>query len=449
MIKNRDGFSSKLGVIAAAAGSAVGLGNIWKFPYVAGQNGGAAFILIYLLFTFLVALPVLLSAFVMGRSTGKNAVGAFKSVSPRGAWKYVGLFGILAALLLISFYGVVAGWTTEYVYLALTNQLNLGTAEAYQHLFESRVANPESSIFWLAIFLAFTVLIVISGVKNGIEKYAKLLMPLLFALLLVLAFRSITLDGADKGIDFLLNPDFSKLSAEAVLSALGQAFFSLSVGIGTMVIYGSYIRKDVNLQVTASEIALADVAIAILSGLAIFPAVFAYNVSPSAGPGLVFITLPQVFQYMPAGYFFSLSFFVLLFVAALTSSISMLEVLVSFFVEEYDMRRKRVAISISLVIIVLGSICALSNNLLADVKLFGLSIFDLFDYIVTNLAMPIGSFTILVFVGWRMDQNIVKEELGLGKRINQMGYNAIMFLVKFVAPSAVLIIFLNGIGLLG
>jgi len=447
MNEKRDGFSSKLGVVAAAAGSAIGLGNIWKFPYVTGQNGGAAFILIYLLFTFLVALPVLLSAFVMGRSTGKNAVGAFKSVATKGKWHWVGLFCIFAALLLISFYGVVAGWTTEYVYLALTNQLDLSSSQEFQALFDGVVSDPYGSIFWLIIFLLFTVAIVVSGVEKGIERSAKVLMPMLFMLLLVLAGRAMTLEGAGKGIDFLLYPDFSKLSGDVVLSALGQAFFSLSVGLGTMIIYGSYIKKDVNLTVTASQIAIADVSIAILAGLAIFPAVFAYGVSPSAGPGLVFVTVPQVFQFMPGSYLFSLCFFILLFVAALTSAISMLEVLVSFFVEEYKLERKVVTFAMLLMIVILGSVCAMSDNLLAGIKVFDLSIFDLFDYIVTNLAMPIGSFTILVFVGWRMDAEVVREEL-VGKGIiNQKLYTAIMFLIRFVSPIAVLLIFLNGIGL--
>ncbi len=448
MIKTRDGFSSKMGVIAAAAGSAIGLGNIWKFPYVSGENGGAAFILVYLIFTFFVGLPVLLSAFVIGRSTQQNAVGAFKTIAPKSKWHWIGGFSLFAALLLISFYSVVAGWTTQYVFLALTDQLSFADSIQYKILFETIVSDPSSSIMWMIIFMAFTVLIVMSGIKEGIERSAKVLMPLLFVLLLILAGRSMSLPGADEGIRFLLEPDFTKLTGRSILTALGQAFFSLSVGVGVMIIYGSYIKKDVNLSSTTIKISVADISIAVLAGLAIFPAVFAYGVNPSEGPGLVFITLPQVFEYMPAGYAFSLMFFVLLFIAALTSAISMIEVLVSFVVEEYEQPRKMVLAKVSALVILLGSVCAMSSNLLSEVQILGLSIFDSFDYLVSNLAMPIGSFAMLVLVGWKMDQRIVGEELGVGKFISARQFTIVLFLIKYISPLAVMIIFLQGIGII-
>ena len=325
----RENFSGKLGIIAAAAGSAIGLGNIWKFPYITGVYGGSAFILVYLFCIALIGIPVMLSEFIVGRNAQKNAVGSFKKIAPGTPWFFTGFIGVIAAYVILSFYGIVAGWTLQYVFLAITNQFSGLTPDQIGGNFGAFISKPGLPIFWQVIFMAVTASVVIGGVKKGIERFSKILMPILLVIIIILVFRSVTLKGASKGLEFLLKPDFSKLTVPAILSALGHAFFSLSLGMGTMITYGSYIKKDENLGQTAIQVTIADTLIALLAGFAIFPAVFAFGIEPSAGPGLVFVTLPNVFNQMPFGAFFALLFFVLLAVAALTSSISILECVVA------------------------------------------------------------------------------------------------------------------------
>ncbi|MCG8685409.1 MAG: sodium-dependent transporter, partial [Desulfobacterales bacterium] len=322
----RDSFSGKYGFIAAAAGSAIGLGNIWKFPYITGIYGGSAFIIVYLICILLIGLPIMLSEITVGRRAQKGIFGAYKTLAPGTPWFFSGYMGIAAAFLILSFYGVVAGWTMEYVVKAVTGTFSGKTPDEIGTMFGSFIGQPFKPLIWQLTFMALTCFIVIAGIKNGIEKYSKILMPILLAILLLLCIRSVTLEGASKGFEFLFSPDFSKLSGEAILAALGHAFFSLSLGMGTLITYGSYVKKTENIAPLAAHITIADTVIALLAGTAIFPAVFAFGITPSAGPGLVFVTLPNVFQQMPLGYIFCILFFFLLAIAALTSSISILEV---------------------------------------------------------------------------------------------------------------------------
>lgn len=444
----RDSFGSKFGIIAAAAGSAVGLGNIWKFPYVAGQNGGGAFLIIYLIFIIGIGLPVMLSEFSIGRRAQRNAIGSFKKLAPGTPWYFVGVMGVAAAFLILSFYSAVAGWTLEYISKSVMNSFAGRNEEELAGMFRSFISGTWRPLFWQLIFMVLTAWIVMAGVKKGIEKYTKVLMPLLVLMIIVLCIRSLTLPGAGEGLAFLFRPDFSKLTADAALSALGQAFFSLSLGMGTLITYGSYVGKYNNLSTTVVQVSAADTIIAILAGVAIFPAVFAFGIDPGEGPGLVFITLPNIFQQMPGGYFFALIFFVLLAVAALTSSISVLEVVVAYFVEELHLTRKRATIFASVMISVLGVFCTLSFGIMSEVRVFGLIFFDLMDFTASNLLLPLGGFFIVMFVGWYLGSAAARKEVSNEGTIRVRHFPVFMFLVRFVAPVAITLVFIYGLGLL-
>ncbi|WP_319269985.1 sodium-dependent transporter [uncultured Draconibacterium sp.] len=445
---NRDSFSSKFGVIAAAAGSAVGLGNIWKFPYIAGVYGGAAFLFVYLAFILAIGLPVMLSELVIGRSSQRNAFGAFKVLAPGTPWRYVGILGVAAAFLILSFYGVVAGWSLQYISLSIQDGFHSKSPDEITSLFNTLIESPIRPVILQLIFMVLSAGIVIIGIKKGIEKYTKILMPLLVVILIFLCIKSVTLDGAKAGLEFLFKPDFSKLSADGILSALGHAFFTLSLGMGTLITYGSYIKKDNNLVNTVINVTVADTVIAILAGVAIFPAVFAFGIAPSEGPGLIFITLPNVFHQMPGGYIFSILFFILLSVAALTSSISILEVVVAYFKEEFNMGRKASTILATILISILGVLCSLSMGVLSPYEFFGLNIFDLMDWISANLLLPIGGMFIALFVGWYFGRKKVQAEVAQGGTMSGAFLSIFMFLVKFIAPIAIAIVMLNKIGLL-
>jgi NSS family neurotransmitter:Na+ symporter len=444
--QQRDGFSSKLGVIMAAAGSAIGLGNIWKFPYVTGIYGGAAFILIYLLCIILIGLPVMLSELLVGRKGQKNAIGSFKAIAPGTPWYITGTLGVSAAFMILAFYGVVAGWTLEYIYMSIVNAFSGMNPAALETTFTTFISNPYKPIIWQMIFMAITAIIVIIGIKDGIEKFTKFLMPLLLVIIVILCIRSITLPGAKAGLEFLFKPDFSKLTGEGVLNALGHAFFSLSLGMGILLTYGSYINKDDNLAETAVQVTFLDTFIAILAGVAIFPAVFAFNIEPSAGPGLVFITLPNVFQQMHGGYIFGLLFFTLLAVAALTSSVSILEVVVAYLAEELKLTRKKATILGALSTGILGIFCSLSMGSLDHFKIFGMNIFDLLDFISANILMPLSGLLIIVFVGWYLGRKVVKAEVSNNGMLHVKYFKYFMFLAKFVSPVAIAIVFLHGLG---
>jgi len=444
----RDSFGSKFGVIAAAAGSAVGLGNIWRFPYIAGENGGGAFILIYLLFIIAIGIPVMLSEFTIGRSAQRNAFGSFKKLAPKTYWYLIGLMGVVAAFVILSFYSTVAGWTLEYIYLSISDAFSGKNPDQLTSLFENFKAGTFRPIMWQILFMVLTAWIVIAGIKNGIEKYAKILMPVLLLLVIVLDIRAITLPGAAEGLEFLFKPDFSKLDTNSVLEALGQAFFSLSIGMGTLITYGSYINKKQNLTSTAINVSAADTIIAILSGIAIFPAVFAFGIEPNAGPDLIFRTLPNIFQQMHGGYFFSLLFFVLLGVAALTSSISVLEVVVAYFVEELGILRKRATIIAAVSITALGLLSTMSWGTLGNVEIFDFNIFGLLDFTASSVFLPIGGVFIVIFLGWYLGKKHIREEITSGGLYRAKLLNVFLFIVKFLAPLAIAMVFLHGVGLL-
>ncbi len=445
---NRDSFGSRFGVIAATAGSAIGLGNIWRFPYVAGENGGAAFLIIYLGFILLIGIPVMLSEFTIGRSAQRNVFGSFRKLAPGRPWYLIGLMGVAAAFMILAFYTAVAGWTLEYIFQSLINGFDGLSAQQLNDMYFAFIGGSWRPLLWFFVFMALTAIIIMAGVQKGIEKYTKILMPLLLVLLIVLVIRSVTLPGAKSGILFLFQPDFSKISTSTILEALGQAFFSLSIGMGTLITYGSYIQKKDNLGSTSVSVAFADTFIAILAGLAIFPAVFAFNIAPGSGEGLVYITLPNIFQQMPGGYIFSLMFFILLGVAALTSTISVLEVIVAFFVEELKLKRKAATWLATSSVSILGVMCVLSTSSMADVKIFGFTVFGLMNFTSANILLPLGGFFIVIFVAWFLGRKKVEEELLNQGKLKANYIPLYMFIIKYIAPLAIAFIFLQGVGLI-
>lgn len=451
----RETFTSQFGVLAAAAGSAIGLGNIWKFPYITGENGGAAFVLVYLLCIAVIGLPVMLSEFLIGRRSQKAAIGAFKDLKPGTPWFLTGWMGLLAAFFILSFYGVVAGWTLNYIVFSITNKLAGASPEVIGQTFGAFISDPVKPLFWQVAFMIMTAAILFGGVKDGIEKYSKILMPLLLVIILVLDVRALTLPGAGEGVRFLMEPHFDKLSIKGVLVALGHAFFSLSLGMGCMITYGSYIGKKQNLGSMALQVTIADTAIALLAGFAIFPAVFAFGVDPSAGPGLVFVTLPNVFNMMPGGYFFSILFFILLAVAALTSSISILEVIVTYFIEELKIKRSMAIIVGFVATTVFGVLCSLSMSpasvvstwtfpTLAGMKNF----FDTMDWWSANMFLPLGGLFISLFAGWIMKEQDVMDEVSSGGEFQVPWFKTFIWVARTLAPLMIFIVFLYSLGVI-
>lgn len=449
METKRESFGSKIGVIAAAAGSAIGLGNIWRFPYVAGENGGAAFLLVYLAFVVGIGVPVMLSEFVIGRRALSNPVGAFRHLAPKSLWPLAGFVGITAAFTILAFYTTVAGWTLEYLYLTIVGGFEKADKAGLTTQFNSFISNGPRPVFWQMIFMGMTAYIVLKGVKNGIEKYNKILMPMLFGILVLLVVRSLTLPNSFQGMRFLFEPDFSKINADVLLQALGQSFFSLSIGMGTLITYGSYINKSDNLSTTALSVSAADTLVAILAGMAIFPAVFAFDIAPEAGPSLVFITLPMIFSQMAGGQFFEIIFFILLAIAALTSTISVLEVVVAYLSEELKMSRRRSTFIAAGSISILGIFCTLSQGPLPRLSVAGFSLFDVLEKISANVLLPLGGLLIVVFVGWAMKKETVFAELTNEGRLKGRLKTLYIIIIRFIAPVAIALVFLNGIGLFG
>jgi NSS family neurotransmitter:Na+ symporter len=439
----RDGFGSKFGAILALAGSAVGLGNIWKFPYEVGTNGGAAFLFIYIGFIILLGLPVMLSEFIIGRRTQSNTFGAFRKLAPNSVWKDFGYLSIITAIIILAFYSTVAGWTLEYVIEAVKNSFQSKTTEELSTQYHSFISSSYTPVIYQILFMCLTGVIVIAGIKKGIEKYTKLLMPLLFILIIAMCIRAVTLDGASEGLKFLFSPDFSKITGKVILSALGQAFFSLSIGMGTMLTYASYINKKENLVNISLQVIVADTLIAILSGVAIFPAVFAFNIDPASGPGLVFLTLPNVFQHMPGGYFWAITFFILLSVAALTSAISILEVVVAYLTEEKGLNRKKATLFTVIGITSIGILCTLSFGPLKDITIFNKTIFDIFDFLSSKILLPLGGLAISIFVGWKMNKKDVYDELTNSGKVKIYMFNIFRFIIKYIAPVFISVIFIS------
>ena len=440
----RDGFGSKLGVIAAAAGSAVGLGNIYRFPCELGNNGGGAFLLVYLLIVLCLGVPVMLSEMVIGRRTQKNPIGAFRALKPKSGWPIIGYMGVLCSFVIMAFYCNVAGWTLEYVVKAVGNQFQGKDLAAIEKDFSDFHNLGWKNIIWEGVFILLTSFVVFKGIANGIEKYSKVLMPLLFAILIILAVRSLTLPGAKEGLNFLLRPDFSKITGSVLISALGQVFFSLSMGMGVLITYGSYIKKDDNLTSTALSVTLSDTMVALLAGLVIFPAAFSFGVNPQEGMGLVFCTLPMIFNQMAGGYFFCIIFFLLLAVAALTSTISMLEVIVAYFVEELHMSRRWATVIAATSCMVLGVFASLSLKDGSNITVAGMSFFNSLDYLSAKILLPVGAFFIVIFVGWILGKSEFFDEITNGGGLKMSIKGVIFFIIKYLAPLAIAVIFITG-----
>ena len=453
MQKNeRANFGSKLGAILAAAGSAVGLGNIWRFPYEAGNHGGAAFILIYLACVFLMGLPIMIAEFTVGRHSKASTGRAFSVLAPGTQWKWIGFLGVLAGLLILGYYSVVAGWTLEYIVASLSGGFVDKTPEDFVAIFQNFSQSPYRPLIWLLSFLLFTHFIVVKGVKDGIEKSSKVMMPVLFILILVLAGCSVSLPNADKGLEFLLKPDFSKVNADVFLGAMGQAFFSLSLGMGCLSTYASYFGQDTRLGKTALSVGVIDTMVAILAGLIIFPAAFSVGIQPDAGPSLIFITLPNVFQQAFGGVpflatIFSLLFYVLLALAALTSTISLHEVVTAYLNERFNLSRSRAAMFVTGFCIVTGVLSSLSLGVWED-KMFGLGFFDLLDFVTAKIMLPLSGFLVCLFVGWYLKRSVSFEELTNGGRLKAPYFPIYMFILKFLAPIAILLIFVHELGFL-
>lgn len=451
----RENFGSKIGAILAAAGSAVGLGNIWRFPIETGQNGGAAFIIIYVACVLLLGIPIMMSEFIIGRHTQANTAGAYRMLAPGTPWRWVGRLGVLSGFVILSYYSVVAGWTAEYTVLAISNSFDGKTTADFPEIFSQFVSNPWKSMIWMLAFMIVTHVIVVRGVKGGIEKFSKLMMPALFVIMVVLAICSVMLPGASEGLEFLLRPDFSKITGSTVLSAMGQAFFSLSLGLGCLCTYASYFTKETNIGKSALSVSLIDTFVAIMSGFIIFPAVFnaGYTLDSSdIGPSLLFITMPNVFGQAFGGmpilaYVVSVLFYFLLVLAALTSTISMHEVVTAYVSEEFNTNRRKAAMVVTLACSTVGVVCALSFGPFDGVKIFGMTIFDFFDYVSSNIFLPVGGMLIAIFTGWYLDKKLVRDEITNRGTLRAPYLPVIIFILKYIAPVAIACILLGQLGL--
>ena len=447
--QKRDGFSSGFGVLAATLGSAVGLGNIWKFPYMTGANGGASFLLVYVLATLLVGLPVMIAEITLGRQAKSNPITALRELAPKGQpWWLIGAAGMFAAFLIMSFYSEVVAWVFAYIIKAMGGSILSSDRKVTEAAFVALVSDPVQSLVWQWVVLACMGGILLLGVTKGIEALTKKLMPLLFLLLLLLCAVSLSLDKARDGLAFLFNPDFGKLTGTVVLTALGLAFFKLSIGMGTMMTYGSYFRDDQNIPLTSLRVMGADLCVSLLAGIAIFPAVFTFGFEPAAGPALVFITIPAVFSQIPMGQALMVVFFILAAIAATGAMLSLMEVPVLIIHERFGMSRpKAVLLTLSL-LAVTGSACALTGSALSDVKLFGLNLFDLFDYISSNLILPAGGIFLALFVGWVWGFDRFKAALSNHGHLDNLRVaRAVFFLLRYVSPLLILAVMLKGLNL--
>ena len=450
-MKKRERFGSRFAVIAAMAGSAVGLGNIWRFPYVLGQYGGAAFILVYIAASLLVALPIFFAESVIGRRSGRDTYGAMQLLAPGTAWKWAGLLTILSPLLILSYYSVVGGWSVEFLFKSLSFSFTEKAAtEEVSGYFGKFISSTWQPLLSHTLFMTMVAGVVLGGVKNGIERFSKVAMPLLFVLILFIVGYSLTLPGSRAGVEYLVKPDFSKLTADAYAAALGQAFFSLSLGVGTVLTYASYVKKEENLVVSGVGTAVSDLLFAMIAAFAVMPAVFAAGIEPGSGPGLVFQTLPYIFntmsQAMPiTSALVSIAFFLTILAAALTSAISMLEVGVAYLVDEKGMERRKATLLLALGTWLLGVLCSLSFGPLAHVKLLGLNIFDFLDSLCSVWLLPLGGLLFTLFVGWWMSKADVRDELTNGGTCNVRLFGLVYFLMRYLAPVGIVVVFLSNL----
>ncbi len=453
-MSERVSFGSRMGAVLAAAGSAVGLGNVWRFPYETGNHGGAAFILVYLGCVFVFGLPIMIAEFTIGRRSKACTGGAYETLVPGTHWRWVGYLGVLTGFLILGYYSVVSGWTLEYIWQALSGGFSGKAPVDYVTMFQDFSQHPFRPLLWLLAVLLITHFIVVKGVKDGIEKSSKVMMPLLFIIIVLLAICSMTLPGAEKGLEFLLYPDFSKVTPDVFLGAMGQAFFSLSLGMGCLSTYASYFGKKTNLGQTAMSVGIIDTFVAVLSGLIIFPAAFSVGIQPDAGPSLIFITLPNVFQEAFSGVPFlacvcSVAFYVLLALASITSTISLHEVSTAFLHEKFNFTRSRAAVLVTSGSLVIGVVSSWALGIWKSFTICGLNLFDALDFLTAKIMLPLGGMFAAVFVGWMLDRSIVKGEVTNYGMLKSSYYPLYIFILRFVAPIGIVLIFVNELGLLG
>ena len=452
----RETFSTGMAVFFATLGSAVGLGNIWKFPYMTGMNGGGAFIIVYLVFVLLIGVPIMLSEFYLGRKTRSNVLGVFDKLKASKFWKIIGYFGLLSAMFIMFFYSTVAGWVYSYVFKAIRGDFaslsTMGIDEARKAAeaqFTAASSTGISPMVWQFIAVAVVAVILIGGIKKGIERVTKTLMPVLLVLILICAVRALTLDGAKAGVDFLVKADFSKLTTTSILAAMGLAFFKLSLGMGTMVTYGSYFNKENNLIGTSVKVALSDTAVSLLAGFAVFPVVFTFNLAPEGGPGLLFSTIPLVFSLIPFGNILLVSFFLLSAIAATTAMISMVEVPVAILKEEFKLDRKKAVLISTIVMFIVGVLTTHPHSLFGSAQVMGKSFFDFFDYVSSNILLPVGGLLITIFVGYFVKKSDILEELNNeGTLDNGSAVKLLHLVLRYITPVMLIIVFLNAIGIL-
>lgn len=449
----RANFGSKLGVILAAAGSSVGLGNVWRFPFEAGQNGGAAFIIIYLFCVFMLGIPVMIAEFIIGRHTQSNTARAYRTMANGTPWGILGYVGVLTGFIILGYYSVVAGWTLQYLTASLLGHLHGFTPAQFGGYFNNFVSSPVKPLMWMLLFMLLTHYVIVHGIRNGIEKASKLMMPALFIIILILVVCSLMLPNAMKGVDFLFNPDFSKVTSDVFLGALGQAFFSLSLGMGCLCTYASYFSRQTNLMRTAVHVSLIDTLVSILAGLIIFPAAFSVGISPDSGPSLIFITLPNVFQRAFAaiplvGYLFSILFYVLLALAALTSTISIHEVVTAFVHEEMHLTRSKAALLVTAGCVAMGVLSSLSLGYCDGLKICGLSFFDACDYLSAQVLLPLGGLGTSIFTGWFIQHRVVRDEVTNWGTLRVRGFRFFIFALKYVCPICIVGIFLHQLHLI-
>jgi NSS family neurotransmitter:Na+ symporter len=447
-MSKQDQWTSKLGFILAAAGSAIGLGAIWKLPYMTGENGGGVFFLLFIIFTLLIGAPILIAEFTIGRNAQKDAISAYKHIAPGKPWALIGYGGVVASIILLSFFSVVGGWIISYLARSFTGSLSNLTQEEYGNFFNTIISNPYETVIAQLLFMVFTIWVVQGGVSKGIEKANKYMMPSLFILFIILLIRSLTLDGAMEGVKFFLKPDFSALTGETILLALGQSFFALSVGVSVMVTYASYLSKKEDITKSAFSVVGLNIFISLLAGLVIFPAVFALGFSPSSGPGLVFVVLPAVFNEMALGGIFMFIFFILLLFATLTTAFSILEIVVAAMIKGDSAKRKKASWIAGITVFLIGIPSALSFGVLSDVKIFNLSIFDFADYLTSNIALPVGALFISLFIGYQMKRIEVQKEFETGADPGQSLFKLWYFLIRYIVPIMIILVFLKSTNLI-
>lgn len=443
---NRGSFKSNFGIMMAVAGSAVGLGNIWRFPYMAGMNGGAAFIILYLILVLLVGLPLILSEFSIGRAGRAGCVESFNKIRPGSNWTIIGLIAVVGGFTIMGFYSVIAGWTLYLIGDVINGGFEFSNYVEQQASFNGFVNNGWLPIGLSLLFIGLTAAIVMRGVEKGIEKMSKILMPMLVVILIILCINSMTMSGFGEAMNFLFTPDFSKITGQTVLDALGQVFFTLSIGMGVMITYSSYVVKDDNMVKSKLIVTIIDTSIAIISGIAIFPAVFSFGINPSEGPSLVFVTLPTLFSQMPFGIFVGLLFAILLFIAAITSAVSIFEMLTAVFTDKYKISRKKALIFVSSGVGVLAILSALSQVEGSNLMIFGLNIFDLLDTVSSNYLLTLGGLLVAIFTGWFFGKEKLKKVFTSNGRYNRYIFPIFLFVVRYISPVAVAAIFLSKLG---